>query len=221
MFACTKKCHGEIHKVYKVSDDQKITWNHDRKDNDDDLNNLDNLQIKWLTTVGNYSRFCNRKTGKGGSRKKDVCNQIADMINHTSVRKIHTGKQVQSRIEDIEKNFQKAYEFSFTETGQGLMEQSEGTFHEAILKICPHYFDLFDVMKDHSSSKPEINLDELNEIIVEPLSSDDDDNSLIANDNVIHPNNQNDDSTGSQRTVVPTASPATIHQLKLLPQPLT
>ena len=58
-------------------------------------------------------------------------------------------------IEHLEKSFQKAYEFSFTETGHGLMEQSKGTFHEAILKNCVHYFDLFDVIKDcfHQSLK--------------------------------------------------------------------
>ena len=104
MFACTRKCHGEICKAYKVSDDQKIAWNHDRKDSDDDLSNSDNLLIKWLTTEGTYSRFCTGKTGTGGSRKKDVCNQIADMINHASMRKIHTGKQMQLKIEHLEKS---------------------------------------------------------------------------------------------------------------------
>ena len=114
------------------------------------------------------------------------------------MRKICTGNQVQSKIEHVEKSFQKAYKLSFTETGQGLMEQSEGTFHEAVLKICPHYFDLFDVKKDCSSSKHEINSEELNEIIAEPLSSDDDDDSLIGNDNVVKPHNQKDDNTQSQ-----------------------
>ena len=73
------------------------------------------------------------------------------------------------------------------------MEQSEGTFHEAVLKICPQYFDLFDVMNDRSSLKPslkpQIKSEELNEIIAEPLSSDDDNDFLIGNDNVIHPDN--------------------------------
>ena len=61
------------------------------------------------------------KTGMGGSRKKDACNQIADMINNTGMRKICMGKQVQSKIEHLEKSIQKTYEFSFTETDQGLM----------------------------------------------------------------------------------------------------
>ena len=69
---------------------------------------------------------------------------------------------------------------------------------QGILKICSHYYDLFDVMKDCSSSKPQINSEELNEIIPEPLSSDDDDDSLIGNENIIQPDNQNDDNTESQ-----------------------
>ena len=81
------------------------------------------------------------------------------------------GKQVQLKIKHLEKSFWKAYKFSFMETGQGLMEQSKGTFHDAVLKVCPHYFDLFDVMKDCSSSMPQINLEDLDENIVEALSS--------------------------------------------------
>ena len=146
--------------------------------------------------MGNYSKFCNGKTGTGGSRKKDVCYQIADMINSAGVRKIHTGKQVESKIKHLENSFQKAYEFSFTETGQGLMEQSEGTFHDAVLKMCPHYFDLFNVMKDHSSSMPQIILEDLDENIAEPLSSSNNDNeSVIGKENVIQMDIQNEDNT--------------------------
>ena len=199
MFACTKKCHGEICKVFKIKDDWKIMWNHDGKEGEDDPNNSDNLLIKWVITECNYTKFCNGKTGTGGSRKKDVCIQIVDMINSASMRKIHMGKQAHLKIERLEKSFQKAYEFSFTETGQGLMEQSEGTFHEAVLKMYPHYFDLFDVMNDHSSSMPQINLEDLDENIAEPLSSsDNDDESLIGNENAIQTVNQNDDNTENQ-----------------------
>ena len=207
MFACMKKCHGEIYKVYEVKDDQKIMWNRDRKEGEDNHNNLDNPLIKWATTKGNYSKFCAGKTGTGGSRKKDACNQIADMINSASMRKICMGKQVHSRTKHLEKSFKKAYEFSFTETGQGPMEQSEGTFCEAILKMCPHYFDLFDVMKDHSSSMPQINSEDLDENIVEPLrSSDDNDESLIGNENAIQTNNQNDDNSNPRQQPLQQAS---------------
>ena len=101
------------------------------------------------------------------------------------------------------------------------MEQSEGTFHDAVLKICPHYFDLFDVMKDHSSSKPQIISQELNEIIVEPLTTDDEEDSSINNNNDTHPTTQMMITLKAKKTVIPTAGSVTIQQLKLLPQLLT
>ena len=58
-------------------------------------------------------------------------------------------------------------------------------------------------MKDHSSLKPQIDSGELIEVIAEPLSSDDDHDSLIVNDNIIYPDNQNDDNTGSQENSHP------------------
>ena len=219
-----KKCHGEICKVYKVKDDQKITWNYDGEDGEHDLNNLDNLPIKWVTTEGNYSKFHNGKTGMGGSRNKDVCNQIADMITSAHVRKAHMGKQVQSKINHLEKSFWKAYEFSFTETCQGLMEQSKGTFHEAVLKMCPHYFDLFDVMKNCSSSMSQINLEDLDENIVEPLSSsDNDDESVIVMRMFSKWTTRTKIIQKTKTKAVPTAKPVTIQHLKLYQQlqPLT
>ena len=51
------------------------------------------------------------------------------------------------------------------------------SFCEAVLKIYPHYYDLFDVIKDHSSSKPQTNSEALNEIIAEPFSTNDNDDS--------------------------------------------
>ena len=74
-------------------------------------------------------------------------------------------------------------------------------------------------MKDHSSSKPQIISEELNEIITKPLSSNDDDDSLIGNENVIQPNNQNDDNTESQDNSHPSTRLATRQQLKLYRQP--
>ena len=67
----------------------------------------------------------------------------------------------------------------------------------------PHYFDLFDVMQDHSSSKPEINLEELDEIIAEHLTTDSEEDSLIDNNNDTHPSNQNNDNTESQENSCP------------------
>ena len=78
------------------------------------------------------------------------------------------------------------------------MEQSKGTFHDAFLKISPHYFDLFDVVNDQSSSNPQINSEELNKIIADPLTIDSEEDSLFVENNDSHRSNQNDDNTESQ-----------------------
>jgi hypothetical protein len=61
---------------------------------------------------------------------------------------------VQSKIQHIEKTFKEAYTFATSETGAGLKETDEGTFHDAVKKKCPYYFDLLDIMSDRASSKP-------------------------------------------------------------------
>ena len=79
------------------------------------------------------------------------------------------------------------------------MEKSEGIFHEAVLKMYPYFFDLFDVIKDHSSCMPQINLKDLDENIVEPVSSSNNDNEyVIGNENVIQMDNQNENNTENQ-----------------------
>ena len=74
------------------------------------------------------------------------------------------------------------------------MEQSDHTFSDAVLKICLHYFDSFVVMKDCPSSKSQINLEQLDQIIVEPITMDDEEDLSSDNNNDSHPNNQNDES---------------------------
>ena len=99
------------------------------------------------------------------------------------------------------------------------MQQSDSTFHEAVLKMCPHYFDLFDVMKDHSSSMPQINLEDLDENIAEASSSsDDDDKSLVGNENLSKLTTQMMIIQKLKTTAIPTAKPVTIQQLKLYQQ---
>ena len=80
------------------------------------------------------------------------------------------GKQVQSKIKILRKVSKKLTSFL-------LQKQVTGSGNRVRV-----YYDLFDVMKDCSSSMAQINLVEN---IVEPLSSDDGDESLIGNENVI------------------------------------
>ena len=87
--------------------------------------------------------------------------QIAATMNGAKVKAKRDAKQVLSKIEHIEKQFRKAYDFAQTETGAGLLE--DGTFTDAVEKICPYYFDLFDIMSDRAAAKPKALSDEMSD----------------------------------------------------------
>ena len=55
------------------------------------------------------------------------------MINNKGVRELCTCKQVQSRIEHIEQQFQSAHNWA-THTGQGIEEYNPDSFHAAVEK---------------------------------------------------------------------------------------
>ena len=72
-------------------------------------------------------------------------------------------------------------------------------------------------MKDCSSSKPQINLDELNKTTAEPFAADDDDSPCDYNIMIAIPATRMMRTMKATQTVIPTASQATIQYLKLLP----
>jgi hypothetical protein len=96
--------------------------------------------------------------------KKNI--QFADMILLRFYQQCRcSGKRdkekVKNKIEHIEKQFKSAHDFSQTETGVGLKDNDpEGSFKEIMLKKCPWYFDLLDIMVDRAS-KAKVTSDEL------------------------------------------------------------
>jgi hypothetical protein len=66
-------------------------------------------------------------------------------------------KQVLDKISRIETSFKEAYEFANSKTGAGVQdEQGEETFKDLVLKKCPYYFSLLDIMADKASTQPRI-----------------------------------------------------------------
>ena len=65
------------------------------------------------------------------------------------MRKSHTCKQVQSKLEHIEQQFQSAYDWA-TNTGQGIEEDDPDSFCAAVEKRCQYYFDLLDIFSDYA-----------------------------------------------------------------------
>jgi hypothetical protein len=63
---------------------------------------------------------------------------------------------VQNKIAHLEKQVKRAYDLANNETGSGIKEGDEGTFKALILQRCHYYFDLEEIMGDHSGTGPNL-----------------------------------------------------------------
>ena len=77
------------------------------------------------------------------------------IINCKGVRKPHTCKQVQLKIEHIEQKFWSAHNWA-SHTGQGIEEDDPSSFCAAVEKRCQYYFDLLEIFSDCASVQPQI-----------------------------------------------------------------
>ena len=85
---------------------------------------------------------------------------ITTMINKKGVRKPHTCKQGQSKIEHVEQQFSSAHDLT-THTGQGIEEDDPNSFYAAVGKRCLYYFDLLEILSDHASVQPQVSSDQM------------------------------------------------------------
>lgn len=104
--------------------------------------------VDWLTTADNYSKW------RGGDKhsgvtKKTLASGIGLLIKD-KVGVTRTSKDVQNKIESIERDFRGASDW-LGQTGAGL---ESGAIKEHIDRICPLYYQLEDVMKDRATTKP-------------------------------------------------------------------
>jgi hypothetical protein len=94
--------------------------------------------------------------------KSKIAEFISRKINDAGVLEKRNGKQVQSKIEHLEKQFKIASDFAQGQTGAGLVETDKAGFDDAIRDRCPLYFDLLPIMGDRAMSRPKVtNLDNL------------------------------------------------------------
>ena len=82
------------------------------------------------------------------------------MIISKGVRKPHTYKQVQLKIEHIEQQFQCAHKWT-THNGQGIEEDDPNSFHAAGENRCQYYFDLLEIFFDCASAQPWVSSDQM------------------------------------------------------------
>ena len=153
---CSKACYNKLVKAKllllaaadSVPTSAKITrfWHNDGPT--DSINSLSVL-MSWLTTEGNYSRW------RGGDKfsgvtKKVLATSIVNLI-HEQVGVQREQKHVINKISTIEADYRQASDW-LGATGSGV--ECQISVREYVMKLCPFFYDLQDVMEDRASTKP-------------------------------------------------------------------
>lgn len=143
---CTKNCYS------KLASPTRLNWTNDGLGGMQDPQTSERMLLDWLLQPGNYANKW--KGNSGGKNKRQVAQAIAESINEQGTFVTRDAKQVQNKIQHIEKSFKNAHDFAYSETGAGLKENDEGGFNDAVIRLCSYYFDLLDLFADRASARP-------------------------------------------------------------------
>eukprot|EP00977_Amphora_coffeiformis_P023604 scaffold13773_cov76-Amphora_coffeaeformis.AAC.1 len=92
-------------------------------------------------------------------------------MNSAGVKVRREHKQVLLKIQNLEDTFRRAHDFATSETGAGIFDkEGEGTIKDAVLKICPYYYDLLPIMSERASAKPKATSEALDDSSDDELS---------------------------------------------------
>jgi hypothetical protein len=155
--ACTKKCHLKSVKESAGGADEadggnrRGNWDCDGLKGPDDPHTSVCILLDWWMAQGNYSKFCGKNNS--GLKKIQMANVLAEKMSKET-KTVRDGKNVLSKVQHIERTFKEAHTFAVSETGAGVKEDDEGSFKEIVMRKCPYYYDLVDIMSDRASSKP-------------------------------------------------------------------
>ena len=167
---CTLACY----KRYAQASDPGVNWHNDGKNGKKDQNCSENLLVQILSNQTEYERFRDPYP----DQKKTVCQGFADKINSKGVQVKRTAKQVQSKIEALERAMRLAIDFADSATGAGLQETDPDSFERAIMLKCKFYYELLPVFIDRAGMKPSVTTED----IMGNSSSDSDSESGLSDD---------------------------------------
>jgi hypothetical protein len=189
LVACTLKCHKKACNV-TVNDQEavdeldsqhwhrRVSWDNDTPTGSYE-GSSEALLYDWLKQPGEFAYW---KGNSQGISKVKIQHQVAKNINQEGFRlfggpmRTRTAVQVGSKIAYIVNKFQKTYNWSH-QTGQGIKDErnlSDQQFKDLVTGQFPHYWDLFDVMAERSSTRPVFSSDDL-----DITDDDDDDDALV------------------------------------------
>jgi hypothetical protein len=159
------RCYQSVIRALSGNDSSRGKWDKDGKNGVDDPHTSIHILLGWITTQGNYSKYCGKDNN--GVRKQHFATILANkMTKETSSER--NAKQVQEKIRQLEESFREAHVFETSETGTGIQsEQGNETFQGIVKKKCPSYYEMSDIIADRSSTEPKatnynpVDLDEL------------------------------------------------------------
>lgn len=138
---------------------ERLLWTRDGKGGPDDPSTSMSILLKWLTAEGNYNKYRGGPTSHGKGKMYWASILSSDM-KEAGIRKYRSPKAIKNKIQNLEDAFKHAHDWA-GQTGAGVKEDDPRQFKEYILKKCPHYFDLLDVMQDRSTCRPQLTSDAL------------------------------------------------------------
>jgi hypothetical protein len=132
-------CTIEHQKDYaKKSTSYNLTWSNDGADGKDYPRSSELYLIEYLNIDENFANWCHLA---GQEKKLELAANIACNIFAKGVKVKCTSEQIKSKIEWIEAAMRSAYDFSTSETGEGIkeIEGYESFAEKVIIKSCQQF----------------------------------------------------------------------------------
>ena len=111
------------------------------------------ILLDWITTEGNYAKFCGSLSNNKGKRKKDYYKKIAELIKLQKPESDRNEKDVENKIGKLERQFRDAYDWSLA-TGVGVKEDNETNFWAYMKQLCSLWDELEPIMGSRPNAKP-------------------------------------------------------------------
>lgn len=130
---CTKACYSIVTKSLSGSESNRGKWNSDGKGGPDDPHTSMKILLDWMTTEGNYSRFCGKDNN--GVSKQQFASILAEKMRAETTSDTRNAKQVLDKIQRVESSFREAFEFANSVTGAGIQDsQGQESFQDLVRK---------------------------------------------------------------------------------------
>jgi hypothetical protein len=145
---CGKRCFNHLCNSRKETARRVENSRFWHMDGPDEYHNSMSILMDWMTTHGNYRKWRGGNKHSGVTKRR-IAGEIATLIKQ-KINVNRDAKNIQNKIELLESQFKKATDW-LNQTGAGC---TEGEISDYIIKLCPYYNELKDVMMERHTTTP-------------------------------------------------------------------